>query len=234
MNIDPKNPSWRERDKLVMSKGHAGPALYATLALKGYFPMEWLTTLNRPGTHLPSHCDGKLTPGIDMTTGSLGQGFSVAIGLALAQKLDGLASRTFLFTGDGELNEGQCWEGAQFAPRQKLGNLTWFIDFNKKQLDGRVEEVIDPLDLAEKARAFGWDAEEIDGSDVGKIADAIGRALAQKDKPSCIVLDTTKGQGVPAIADIELNHHIQFEGEVVEKSLSFVKAQIAKLEGGAK
>lgn len=235
MRIDPKKPAWRERDKLVMSKGHAGPALYATLALKGFFPMEWLATLNQPGTHLPSHCDGKLTPGVDMTTGSLGQGFSTAIGLALAQKMDGLNSRTFLCTGDGELNEGQVWEGAQFAPQQKLDNLLWFVDFNKKQLDGTVAEVIDPLDIAAKARAFGWNACEIDGANIEEIAKAIDRAIAHKDQPSCIVLNTTKGQGVPPVAEIELNHHIQFEGEVMQKSIACVKARIAGLEqGGAK
>ncbi|MDR1786808.1 MAG: transketolase [Spirochaetaceae bacterium] len=235
MNIDPKNPSWKDRDKLVMSKGHAGPGLYATLALKGYFPLDWLKTLNQPGTHLPSHCDAKLTPGVDMTTGSLGQGFSTAIGLALAQKINGQKSRTYLFTGDGELNEGQCWEGAQFAPARKLSNLTWFVDFNKKQLDGLLTEVIDPLDIAAKARAFGWNALSVDGRRIDEIASAIEKAVAEKEKPTCIVLNTTKGQGVPLIENIELNHHIQFEGEILEKSIAYVKERIAALEkGGAK
>jgi transketolase len=235
LNINPKKPDWEDRDKVVMSKGHAGPAVYATLALKGYFPMDWLTTLNQPGTHLPSHCDRKLTPGVDMTTGSLGQGVSTAIGLALAQKLNGQKSRTYLFTGDGELNEGQVWEGAQFAPQQKLTNLTWFVDFNKKQLDGTVQEVIDPLDIAAKARAFGWNALSVDGGNVEEIAKAIDAARAESAKPTCIVLNTKKGQGVPPVENIELNHHIQFEGEVMEKSIAYVKEQVAKLvEGGAK
>jgi transketolase len=232
MNIDPKKPDWADRDKLVMSKGHAGPALYATLALKGYFPLDWLKTLNQPKTHLPSHCDKKLTPGVDMTTGSLGQGFSTAIGLALAQKLNGQKSRTFLFTGDGELNEGQVWEGAQFAPQQKLTNLIWFVDFNKKQLDGLVEEVIDPLDISAKARAFGWNSFFVNGANVAEIADGIDKAFAETSKPTCIVLNTTKGQGVPPVEKIELNHHIQFEGEAAEQSIAYVKEQIAKLEKG--
>jgi transketolase len=235
MNIDPKNPDWKDRDKLVMSKGHAGPALYATLALKGYFPLDWLSTLNRPGTRLPSHCDRRLTPGVDMTTGSLGQGVSTAIGLALAQKLNGQKSRTYLFTGDGELNEGQCWEGAQFAPQQKLANLTWFVDANKRQLDGYVTEVIDSLDIAAKARAFGWNALSVDGSRLDEIADALEKAAAEKSRPTCIVLNTTKGQGVPLVEEIEFNHHIPFEGELKEKSIAWVREKIAELEkGGAK
>lgn len=230
MTINPQKPDWPERDKLVMSKGHAGPALYATLALKGYFPLDWLKTLNQPGTRLPSHCDRKLTPGIDMTTGSLGQGVSTALGLALAQKLDGLSSRVYLVTGDGELNEGQTWEGALFAPQQKLSNLTWFVDYNHKQLDATTEEVIDLGDIAAKFSAFGWHAQTVDGSDVGAIAGALDAALAEKTKPSCIVLNTKKGAGVPCIEEIELNHHIVLEGDLLAKALSQVEAALAAIE----
>jgi transketolase len=230
MKIDPKKPDWPERDKLVMSKGHAGPALYATLALKGYFPLDWLKTLNQPGTRLPSHCDRKLTPGIDMTTGSLGQGVSTAIGLAFAQKLDGTDARTYLVTGDGELNEGQAWEGAMFAPQQKLTNLTWFVDYNRKQLDGSTGEVMDLGDLAEKFAAFGWNARTVSGNDVEAVAGALEAARAVKDKPSCIVLNTIKGAGVPAVEEIELNHHVVFEGELLQKSIAHVEKVLADLE----
>ncbi|MDR3333340.1 MAG: transketolase [Treponema sp.] len=233
MKIDPKTPDWPERDKLVMSKGHAGPALYAVLALKGYFPLDWLKTLNQPGTRLPSHCDRKLTPGVDMTTGSLGQGVSTAIGLALAQRMDGRDSRIFLVTGDGELDEGQVWEGALFAPQQKLANLTWFVDYNHKQLDDKTEEIIDLGDVAAKFAAFGWHTQSIAGDDVEAITAAIATAKAETARPSCIVLNTKKGAGIPLVEDIELNHHIVFEGEILEKSVAYMEQVIAELEKGA-
>lgn len=234
MNIDPKNPQWEDRDKLVMSKGHAGPAVYAALALKGFFPMDWLETLNQPGTHLPSHCDKKLTPGIDMTTGSLGQGVSTAIGLALAQKLNGQSSRTYLVIGDGESQEGQVWEGAEFAPFHKLDNLTLFVDYNHKQLDGRTDEVLSVLDLAAKFKSFGWNAVQIAGNDILAINDAIEQAHLVKDKPTCIVLDTVKGAGVPSVEDIELNHHIVVDKDFADNAVAHLKENLAKLEGAAK
>jgi transketolase len=230
MKIDPRRPDWAERDKLVMSKGHAGPAVYAVLALKGYFPMDTLKTLNLPGTRLPSHCDRKLTVGVDMTTGSLGQGVSTAIGLALAQRMDGKGGRTFLVTGDGELDEGQVWEGAQFVPQQKLNNLIWFVDANNKQLDGYTKEIIDQRDIAAKFTAFGWFARSIAGDDVAAVADAIEKAKAEKEKPACIVLNTVKGAGVPLVEAIELNHHIVFEGEIFEKSLAHTEKVLAEIE----
>lgn len=230
MKIDPKNPTWPERDKIVMSKGHAGPAVYSALALKGYFPIDWLKTLNQPGTRLPSHCDRKLTPGIDVTTGSLGQGVSLAIGLALAQKMDKNDARTYLFTGDGEMNEGQTWEGALFAPNHGLDNLTWFVDYNRKQLDGTTEEVMDLGDVAAKFAAFGWHAQSIRGDDVEAISNAIEAAKAEKEKPSCIVLNTVKGAGVPLVESVELNHHIVVEGEILEKSIAYLENVLAELE----
>jgi transketolase len=230
MKIDSSRPDWKERDKLVMSKGHAGPALYAALALKGYFPKDWLATLNRPGTRLPSHCDMRLTPGIDMTTGSLGQGVSTAIGLALAQRLDGFESGVYLFTGDGEMNEGQVWEGAMFAPQQKLSNLTWFIDVNGKQLDAHTKDIIDLGDLAAKFEAFGWHTQTVDGRDVRAISGAVELAKAEKIRPSCIVLKTVKGSGVPCIEAIDLNHHIVLEGELLAKAVSEVESIISALE----
>jgi len=234
MNIDPKNPDWADRDKLVMSKGHAGPALYATLALKGYFPLEWLATLNQPGTKLPSHCDRKLTPGIDMTTGSLGQGVSTAIGLALAQKMDGKNARTYLFVGDGECNEGQVWEGALFAPQHKLDNLILFVDYNHKQLDGTTEEIIDMGDITAKFSAFGWHAQSIDGGDMKAIENAIELAKSKKNKPSCIVLNTVKGAGVPCVAAIKLNHHIVLDGELLKTAINECEEALSKAEAGAK
>lgn len=232
MKIDPSNPQWADRDKLVMSKGHAGPAVYAALALKGFFPMDWLSTLNQPGTKLPSHCDRKLTPGVDMTTGSLGQGVSTAIGLAIAQKMDGKGARTYLFVGDGECNEGQVWEGALFAPQNKLDNLTLFVDYNHKQLDGRTEEIMNMGDIAAKFSSFGWHVLTINGNDVEAVAAAVDAAKAEKDKPTCIVLDTVKGAGVPCVESIELNHHIVVEGELLATAIAQVEAILAELERG--
>ena len=231
MKIDPKNPDWAERDKLVMSKGHAGPALYSALALKGYFPVETLGTLNQPGTSLPSHCDHKLTPGIDVTTGSLGQGVSLAIGLALAQRMDGRGARTFLITGDGELNEGQPWEGAMFAVHHKLDGLVWFVDYNHKQLDGDTEDILDLGDLGAKFDAFGWHTQTTNGNDIEAVRTAVDKALEVSGKPSCIVLNTKKGAGVPSVENTKYNHHMVFEGEMAKESISFLESALAVLEG---
>jgi len=233
MRVDPKNPDWPDRDKLVMSKGHAGPALYSTLALLGYFPMDWLATLNQPGTRLPSHCDRLLTPGIDMTTGSLGQGVSTAVGLALAQRMDGKGARTYVFVGDGECNEGQVWEGAMFAAAQNLDKLTFFVDNNRKQLDGTTEEILDMGDIGAKFSAFGFHVQEIDGGDVAAIHEAVTAANQVTDRPSCIVLHTVKGAGVPSVIEIELNHHIPLEGELLEQALRECQETLQALEGGA-
>jgi transketolase len=232
MRVDPDDPKDEDRDKLVLSKGHAGPALYSALALRGFFPEDWLNTLNRPDTHLPSHCDRNLTPGVDMTTGSLGQGVSTAIGLALAQKLRGQKSFTYLITGDGELEEGQCWEGALFAPAHRLGNLVWFVDYNKKQLDGPVDDIIPLGDIANKFASFGWDAVNIDGGDTQQIEDAIKAAKAKKDVPSCIVLNTVKGAGVKCVSSLEMNHHINLDGDLLEEALAECRLAVEALEGG--
>ena len=143
MKYDPENPRWPDRDWLVLSKGHAGPALYATLSLKGFFPREMLFTLNRGGTKLPSHCDRNLTPGVDMTTGSLGQGISTAIGVAQGNRMDGRENYSYFILGDGECNEGQIWEGALFAPQHKLDHLIGFVDYNGQQLDGYAKDILD-------------------------------------------------------------------------------------------
>lgn len=227
MKIDPTDPAWDKRDLFVCSKGHAGPAVYATLALKGYFPMDMLKTLNRPGTNLPSHCDRNKTPGIDMTTGSLGQGASLAVGMALGVK--DTERRVFAVVGDGECDEGQVWEAAMFANQYKLSNLTLFVDKNKKQLDGYTDDIMNLLDVAAKFRAFGWDAQEIDGSDVGAIFTAIEKA-GKTEGPCVIVLDTVKGAGIPAIENMASNHHIVFKDELAEQSIALLEAELAEKE----
>lgn len=195
MNIRPKEPKWEERDFLVVSKGHAGPAVYAALAIKDYFPKEMLLTLNRPGTKLPSHCDMNRTPGIDMTTGSLGQGASSAMGIALGNRMKGISNYTYLILGDGELEEGQIWEAALFAGHRKLSNVIAFVDYNKLQIDGTVEEVGGMCRVTDKFEAFDWYVTEVDGHNVEEISQAIERAKAQNEKPSMILLHTIKGKG---------------------------------------
>ena len=196
MNVDPSDPRREDRDKLVLSKGHAGPALYATLALKGFFPLEWLDTLNKLGTRLPSHVNINLTPGVDMTAGSLGQGLSCACGLALANKAKGLDNHVYVITGDGELQEGQNWEAAMFAANKHLNNLIVFVDSNKMQIDGLTKDVMSIEDIEAKFAAFGFATQRVNGHDHAAIDAAIKLAKKQKKQPSCIVLDTVKGRGV--------------------------------------
>ncbi len=194
-NVDPTNPQKADRDRVIMSKGHAGPAMYVVLADKGYFPKEWLHTLNAPGTRLPSHCDMTKTPGIDMTAGSLGQGLSAGVGMALAAKIDGNPATIYCFIGDGESQEGQIWEASMFAGSHQLDNLIVFLDYNKMQLDGAVSEINDIAPAKDKWEAFGFFVQDIDGHDIVAISDAIDNAKAQKGKPSMIVLNTVKGKG---------------------------------------
>jgi len=182
MNINPSDPKSEDRDWFVLSKGHAGPALYATLALKGYFPKDWLMTLNDNGTRLPSHPDRLRTPGVDCTTGSLGQGSSQAVGVAKSFQMDNKPNRVYTIIGDGELNEGQVWEAFQFAAHQKLDNLIVFIDENHKQLDGLTKDIINPFDIRLKMEAFGFNAMRVDGNDVEAIYNAIQKAfLSQRE-----------------------------------------------------
>lgn len=195
MNIDPANPHMKNRDRFILSKGHGGPAVYSVLAMKGYIEMESLDTLNRPGTNLPSHCDMQRTNGIDMTTGSLGQGFSCAVGMAIAAQMDHLPSYIYACIGDGESQEGQIWEAAMLAASHHLGNLIAFTDYNKMQIDGYVEDIngLHPLD--KKWEAFGWYVQSVDGHDVEQIVYAIENAKKAKTKPSMILLNTIKGKG---------------------------------------
>jgi transketolase len=220
MNVDPKQPRMADRDQLVVSKGHAGPAVYAALAAKGFFPTEWLATLNQGGTRLPSHCDRNLTPGIDMTAGSLGQGFSAAVGIALGLWMDKKAVRVYTILGDGESNEGQVWEAALFAGTRKLSNIVAFTDYNKQQLDGYTKDIIDLGDLEAKWREFGWFAQSVDGHDIAALDGAVEKALAQKDKPSMIVMNTIKGKGCSFAEGILSNHNMTFNMEKAQEALN--------------
>lgn len=228
MKIDPANPQKPDRDYLVCSKGHAGPGLYAALALKGYFPMQWLGTLNQGGTHLPSHCDRNLTPGIDMTTGSLGQGSSLAVGAALGHRIKGYDNYTYLILGDGELQEGQVWEAAAFAAHQKLNHLIVFVDWNKKQLDGYMKDINDYSNIEERFKAFGFNTMTIDGHDVAAIDSAIAKCKGS-DKPSCIVLNTIKGKGCPFCENMLSNHHVTVSKEQMEESLNLLSSQLERV-----
>ena len=226
MNIDPADPKKDDRDILVCSKGHAGPAVYATLALKGYFPMEMLNTLNQPGTQLPSHCDMNRTPGIDMTTGSLGQGASTAMGIACGNRLKGYDNYTYLILGDGEIEEGQVWEAALFAAAKKLTKLIAFVDYNKCQIDDYVENLCALGDIAKKFEHFGWYAQNVeDGHDVEQIAAAIERAKAQSERPSVIVLNTVKGKGYRKIEGALSSHNMPVTDEMVAEALAELDEQ---------
>lgn len=229
MKYDCKNPLWEDRDWFVCSKGHAGPAVYATLALKGFIPMSQLETLNRPGTSLPSHCDRTRTPGIDMTTGSLGQGASTAAGVALAHKMNHKKSYTYLVLGDGEIDEGQVWEMALFSSAKNLSNLIAFVDCNRLQIDGTTSEVCDLGDIEEKFRNFGWYAQSVDGHDVNAIYEAIESAKKQDKKPSMIVLNTEKGHGWSAVVNTAGSHSMNVSQEQLADALQEMNAAMAAI-----
>ena len=196
MNVDPANPKWDARDRFVLSKGHAAPALYAALARKGFFPFEDLTTLRRVDSILQGHPDMKHIPGVDMSTGSLGQGISAACGMALAGKITKADYRVYTVVGDGESEEGQVWEAAMFAAHYKLDNLVAVIDWNGLQIDGPVAEVMNPTPHDEKLRAFGWHVISINGNDLDEIEAAFREARTVKGKPTAIIARTVKGKGV--------------------------------------
>ncbi|WP_313631632.1 transketolase [Enterococcus devriesei] len=228
MVYDPKNPHWEKRDRLVLSKGHAGPALYSTLAAVGFFPEEWLWTLNEGGTKLPSHPDRTKTPGVDATTGSLGQGTSLAAGIATGLKLQGSENYVYLIVGDGELNEGQCWEAFQYLAHFKLNHCIVIIDENKKQLDGMTEEILNPFDLTRKMQAFGFATQKIKGDDLAAIDQAIEVAKKVEDQAVCIVLDTIKGQGVKFFEEMEANHSVKFNSEAVQQATDQALTELRK------
>ena len=229
MNIDPANPKMPGRDRLVCSKGHAGPAVYATLANRGYFDKKELLTLNEGGTHLPSHCDMNLTNGIDMTTGSLGQGFSCAVGVALGSKLEDDGATIYTIVGDGESQEGQVWEAAMFAAAKGLGNLVGFTDYNKLQIDGTVAQVNDIAPLADKWAAFGWNVIDVaNGNDVDEVSAAVKQAKLNRatGKPTMVILNTLKGCGVKWIEEMGAGNH---NTNVSEEQ---AKAAIAEIREG--
>jgi len=227
MRVDPAEPKRRGRDRFILSKGHAGPALYAILADKGYFTLSWLDTLNRPGTNLPSHADMNRTPGIDMTTGSLGQGFSCAVGIALGSKLRGDGANIYAMIGDGESDEGLIWEAAMFAAHKKLDNLIAFTDYNKMQLDGQTSDINNLEPLEDKWRAFGWSVCTVDGHSIAEIDAAVETAIARTEKPSMIILNTLKGKGVSFLEALwENNHNVTITPEQRVLALSELKGGI--------
>ena len=231
MKVDPKNPRWEDRDWCVMSKGHAGPAMYATLGLKGFYPIENAYTLNQPHTNFPSHTDRTKTPGIDLTTGSLGQGMSTAVGAALGNKVDGRDNHTFVFVGDGECDEGQVWEAAQFAAHYKLDHLVCFVDSNKRQLDGAVDDIMSHgKGIGAKFDAFGWNVIDVaDGNDVEQVYDAVQAAYATEGKPTCIVLNTVKGKGC-TFAEPSGAHSSQPSKEQWDEAIKFAEEELAKVK----
>lgn len=227
MRVDSKNPQMEDRDRLIVSKGHAGPTLYAALALKGFFPTDWLKTLNQGGTHLPSHCDGNKTPGIDCTTGSLGQGLSLGVGMAYAMKLDKTERYVYVIIGDGEAQEGQIWEAALSAPKFDLGNLVCFVDYNKIQLDGTIEEIMPLESLFEKFCSFGWHTQQVDGNDPASIFAAVELAKKETTRPSAILLDTVKGCGCSEIAALgNLSHHMDMPHDLAQRCMAELEEQM--------
>lgn len=196
LNIDPKNPSWDMRDRFVLSKGHCSPGLYSVLAHRGYFDESELKNFRQLDSFLQGHPDMNKVPGVDMSTGSLGQGFSAACGMAIAAKLDKKDYKVYAILGDGELQEGQIWEAAMAAPHFKLDNLTAFVDYNGLQIDGKISEVMSPEPIADKFKAFGWNIINIDGHDYEQILNSVALAKKVKDMPSLIVAKTIKGKGV--------------------------------------
>lgn len=201
MNIDPANPKAEDRDRFVLSKGHTAPGLYSALALRGYFPVEQLKTLRHVGSILQGHPDMKHIPGVDMSSGSLGQGLSAAVGMALAAKMSGKDYRTYCLCGDGEIQEGQIWEAAMFAGHRKLDNLLVIVDNNNLQIDGSVAEVCSPYPIDEKFAAFGFHVININGNDFDEIDKAFKEAKATKGMPTAIIAHTVKGKGVSFMED---------------------------------
>ncbi len=218
MNVDPTDAKNENRDRFVLSKGHCGPALYAALALKGFFPFEMLDTLNAPDTLLPSHADMQKTPGVDMTTGSLGQGISAAVGIALGNVMQGRDAYTYCIIGDGEAEEGQVWEAVSCASHFKLDKFVLFVDWNKYQLDNTVEALGGPVDFDKKLQAFGFDVQVVKGYDVVEIYDAITKAKSVEGKPHAIILDTIKGLGFNFAEGLDYNHFLNVDEKTAESA----------------
>ena len=209
MKVDPRNPKWPQRDRLVLSKGHGAPVLYTALAYKGFFPSSWLATLNADGTKLPSHSDARTVPGVDATTGSLGQGFSMAVGMALAAKRDKKSHNVFCILGDGECDEGQIWEAAMFAGHHKLDNVVGLVDYNKLQIEDSTYKILDLEPFADKWRSFGWETFEMDGHDWNDIYKTVNEAIAVKGKPAMVLAHTIKGKGCCDLENKPESHNIK-------------------------
>ncbi len=208
MRHDPANPRWVDRDRFILSKGHVAPILYAALAECGYFPVEELSTLRRLGSRLQGHTDMTLTPGVEMSAGSLGQGLSFGIGVALAGRLDRRDYHVYVILGDGECDEGQVWEAAMFAPHHGIDNLTAIVDYNGLQLDGACCDIMNLSPLADKWRAFNWHVIEIDGHDINQILNALQEARGVKERPAVIIARTVKGKGVSF-----MENNVEFHGK---------------------
>ncbi len=221
---DPKNPEWRERDRFILSKGHGCPTLYAVYAQAGYIDRELLKTLRKLGSPLQGHPDKRMLPILEASTGSLGQGISIGIGMALAARLDGMDYHTFVMVGDGEIQEGQIWEAAMFAGFHKLANLTVIVDANKQQLDDWTHKILDLTPLAEKWVSFGWNAVEIDGHDLQQVIPALEEARAATRKPTVILANTVKGKGVSF-----MENNVKWHG--VAPKPEEVAAAVKELEG---
>ena len=230
LRIDPKNPKDPNRDRLVLSKGHTAPALYGALAERGYFPVEDISTFRKFGSSLQGHPDMKHVPGVDMSTGSLGQGVSAAGGMALAGKLDNKDYRVYTILGDGELEEGQVWEQAMFAAHYKLDNLTAFVDFNGLQIDGDVRQVMNPLPIDKKFEAFGWHVITVSAHDFDELEQAIAEAKATKGKPTAVVMHSVKGKNVSFMENNAAWHGAAPNKEQYEQAIAELDAKIKELE----
>ena len=230
LNIDPKAPQWQDRDRFVLSKGHTAPGLYAALAHQGFFPVEDLLTLRHIGSYLQGHPNMNSVPGVDMSTGSLGQGISAAAGMALAAKLQKKDCRVYTLLGDGEIQEGQVWEAFMFAHHYKLDNLCAVIDNNGLQIDGPVAQVMNPYPIPEKLRAFGWEVREIDGHDFAQMETAFAAARETKGRPFAILMNTTKGKGVSYMEDNADWHGKAPNDQEFEIAMTELKARLAEVE----
>ena len=231
LNVDPQNPKKQDRDRFVLSKGHCAPALYAVLAHKGFFPVEDLKTLRRIGSYLQGHPNMNTVPGVDMSTGSLGQGISVAAGMALSAKLQKKPFRVYTLLGDGEIQEGQVWEACMFASHYKLDNLCVIVDNNGLQIDGEVAKVMSPYPIDQKLEAFGFHVTVIDGHDFNQIEAALNEAKTIKGQPSAIVMKTTKGKDVSFMENDAGWHGKATNAAEYEQAMAELRAKLAELEG---
>lgn len=230
MRVDPQNPKWEDRDRFVLSKGHCAPALYAALAERGFFPVEDLVKFRSADSYLEGHPSMRYVPGVDMSTGSLGQGISAAVGMAMAGKLDAKDYRVYAILGDGELQEGQVWEASMAAAHYKLDNLTAFLDHNGLQIDGKITEVLSPECVVEKFKAFGWNVINVNGHDMEQILGAIAEAKTVKGKPTIVICETVKGKGVSFMENAAGWHGTAPNKEQRDQAIAELDAALAELE----